>query len=312
MEEYPYISNPALIDSLTPDQVYKKGGDYFFYWIEHKLKKLGHIAVGSAAYLESARDHIDEFKALLKVVVDPRKSIQEKVDAGWSNIRWFGGDEHIAKKIIFLFNPEKTLPIFSTNHLECFCGKLSIDFGSAAIRKYGKSYDQLTLGQQYELLIDLILSKKNVLAPTWNNLEFSQFLYIDDVMQPKQAQFASMSSVSVRASKPSPMHPLGLLFEPSYEQEVVYLFSVLHRELGFPYILKLGESFPDATVLDNEKKERKIEFELYSSSFVSHGHDPKLADWIVCWENDLTDDNVRAIQNFPKIISVKDFIQEKS
>ena len=58
-----------------------------------------------------------------------------------------------------------------------------------------------------------------------------------------------------------PLHPLGILFEPEYEQEVVYLFSVFHRELGFPYIIKIRNEFPDALVMDKKRNVKKIEFE---------------------------------------------------
>ena len=102
-----------------------------------------------------------------------------------------------------------------------------------------------------------------------------------------------------------PLHPLGILFEPEYEQEVVYLFSVFHRELGFPYVIKIRNEFPDAIVMDKKKGVKKIEFEVRASDFILHKHDKHGCDFIVCWEN-----NLESNKDLPQIISLKDFVKE--
>lgn len=77
----------------------------------------------------------------------------------------------------------------------------------------------------------------------------------------------------------------GLIWAPSYEQEVVLLFGLL-----LPYIdiaIKIDECripFPDCIAFrSNDNSKIRIEFELLSSNFEKHGHDPKKCDMIVCW-----------------------------
>jgi hypothetical protein len=66
----------------------------------------------------------------------------------------------------------------------------------------------------------------------------------------------------------------------------VHLFGLL--ELGYA---AAGIRFPDcpaykAAVLEPDRdKPVRIEFELKSSNFAKHGHDPKGCDEIVCWED---------------------------
>jgi len=46
---YPYREHPEEIDLLDPQKLYSPGKEnYFFLWIEHKLRGLGTIAIGSA------------------------------------------------------------------------------------------------------------------------------------------------------------------------------------------------------------------------------------------------------------------------
>jgi hypothetical protein len=103
-----------------------------------------------------------------------------------------------------------------------------------------------------------------------------------------------------RTSTPKPIlygEPLefrGLRYAPVNEQDVVYLFGMVSRELGF-LIESVGTDFPDCEgkrCLNPEgtKWEHvKIEFELNSSNFPEHGHDPDNCDLIVCWAHDWDD-----------------------
>lgn len=98
-KKYPFKDDPASIDRLTPDDLFKKGEDYFFKWIEFKLRPLGRIVVGSTmAYLNACKQ-IDDFKELLRIAVDERKTLAEKIDAPWEKIGGMGGDKLIAKKL---------------------------------------------------------------------------------------------------------------------------------------------------------------------------------------------------------------------
>jgi hypothetical protein len=299
LKEYPFKEAPSKIDALTPNDLYNKGGEYFFKWVEHKLKPLGHLTIGSAKYLESARENCDKIKILLKVVIDDAKSLAQKVDAGWDEIPWFGGDQHIAKKVIYLYNSDKALPIFRTGDMEEFVNKLNLNYEKRAIAKYGKGYGLLSTGQEWELLTELLIEAK---PKGIDNLSWAHFFYTKLPPSRPPIDFAG-------PKKAEPLHAVGLLFKPAYEQEVIYLFSILHRELGFPYIVHLSDSYPDAIVVDDQKNQVKIEFELTASSFIAHGHPPNEADYIVCWENDLTEEQIPA--KFPKIIAIKDYIEQE-
>jgi hypothetical protein len=83
----------------------------------------------------------------------------------------------------------------------------------------------------------------------------------------------------------------GLLYEPTYENEVVLLFGLLipHFEDDFVIDRYFG-SFPDCIARRNGE-EVGIEFEVLASDFYDHGHDehPDLAKCklLVCWKNNL-------------------------
>src|SRR5438094_6391569 len=97
---YPFVSNPQAIDTLTADQIYKKGEDQtFFYWVERKLRVLGHITV-YANWFENARANSEIFKRLLRDSLKEGLSLSQRIDPPWDSIGGFGGDRTIAKKII--------------------------------------------------------------------------------------------------------------------------------------------------------------------------------------------------------------------
>jgi hypothetical protein len=297
LELYPFKEHPEEIDSLTPDRIYNKGGDYFLGWIEHKLRDLGHLRIGADFYAKYARDNSEKFKELLRIAVDDNIPITEKIDSHWEDIKWFGGDKTIAKKIIFCYNPDKIIPIFKTEDLEHFMGQFHIDYKKDALESYKKSYELLTLGEKFEILNRLLMKykKEQPEFKDMDNLIFVRLLYDSTPPQHTSSQSRGME----------PLHPLGILFEPQYEQEVVYLFSIFHRDLGFPYIIKIRNEFPDAIVMDDKKDYKRIEFEVRASDFIQHKHDKKGCDFIICWENDLERE-----EGLPQIISLKDYIKE--
>jgi hypothetical protein len=297
LKKYPFREKPELIDALTPEKIYEPGSeDYFFLWIEHKTRSLGAISTYGGITYPNAIEKIDKFKQLLKVLVDENKAVSEKIDYD-CDIRGFGGDKLIIKKILYCYFSDTILPIFKTEHLEFFCKNLNLDYEKESISKYDKPYEDLTEGEKYELLNNILLKFKNQNFPEWENPLFTRFLY-------ETFKIEKIKTGKETLSKP--LHRLGLLFEPQSEQEVVYLFSLLHRELDFPYIIKFQETFPDVIVLDKDRKQRKVEIEKFASDFVAHGHPAEECDFIVCWENDLTD----IPENFSKIISLKDYVSE--
>ncbi|OIO34197.1 MAG: hypothetical protein AUJ70_01620 [Candidatus Omnitrophica bacterium CG1_02_40_15] len=81
----------------------------------------------------------------------------------------------------------------------------------------------------------------------------------------------------------------GIVYEPINEQGVILLFAALADELGFQ-IEAVRSEFPDALLRRKNIKGNwtncKVEFEYKSSSFKTHGHNPKQCDLIICWEHD--------------------------
>ena len=98
-----------------------------------------------------------------------------------------------------------------------------------------------------------------------------------------------------------PMDFRGFRHQPINEQGVVYLFSMVSRELGF-YIEAVQQGFPDCEgkYLHDEKKnlwaKARIEFEYRASNFRDHGHDSEQCDFIVCWINDWPECPINVIE----------------
>jgi hypothetical protein len=87
----------------------------------------------------------------------------------------------------------------------------------------------------------------------------------------------------------APMDLPGFLFEPTNEMGVVLLFGMLFWRLGF--IIESAQiGYPDCRakleVEPGRWQDVGIEFELYSRHFLAHRHDPRRADFIVCWIHD--------------------------
>ena len=86
------------------------------------------------------------------------------------------------------------------------------------------------------------------------------------------------------------------------------VFGMIHKQLGFPYIVKVGAGFPDAVVMDQDGELRRIEFEYRLSNFLLHRHDPSKWDFIICWGDDLGDRAPDEIRE--KVIAIKDRLRE--
>jgi len=286
--KYPFKTDPSLIDKLTPDDLFKVGGDYLCRWIEHTLRPLGAIGLGSAAVWRNACKQIEDFKDLLRIAVSDR-SLAEKVDAPWGKISGMGGDRLIPKKIISCYD-DGVIPIFKTKDLEHFHDKL------IGRLKYPSNYDSMSLGQKYEYLNQALrnLKEKTTETVNWSNTYFMRFLY-ETYPPPRVAE-------PERPTKPpEPLNSLGLLFSPISHEEVMFLFSKMHAKIGFPYITRIQAGYPDVEALDNDRSIKRIEIEIYTSRF---NHDPKGCDIIVCWENDLEE----IPDDWPEIIQLKDYL----
>jgi len=80
----------------------------------------------------------------------------------------------------------------------------------------------------------------------------------------------------------------GMVYAPLNEAGVVLLFSKVMDDLGVIYESSPTRDFDMVgrvrTKLGLELKH--FEFEYQSSNFKTHGHDPSLVDYLVCWEHD--------------------------
>ena len=303
LKVFPFRNKPEKIDELRPEDLYNPGigtKDYFFWWMEYGLSKLGRIFPFVADAYENAVERIEVFKELLRIAVDDSKSLAEKIDADWDKIKRFGGDRHIAKKIISTYYPQEVIPIFKTQDLEHFSKELELGVEGKALDQFDLPYDALSIGEKYQLFNDLLLDIKKEFEKTreWDNAYFMWFLY---ETYPPQRRPPSYRGVT------APLVPPGMIFEPENELGVVCLFGAKHEELGFPFIIKIGSRFPDATVVDEEGDTKTVEFEYRSSDFERHGHPPQECDIIVCWVDDWTDAprNTRS-----KILSLKSKFKE--
>lgn len=102
-----------------------------------------------------------------------------------------------------------------------------------------------------------------------------------------------MILVSVRPGREKvtvgkPINFRGLVYDPTNEQGVVYLFSLIAEDLNIR-VESIQQGYPDCTAIryaGRKKWERiSIEFEYLSSGF---DHDPTKCDLLVCWEDDLS------------------------
>lgn len=80
-------------------------------------------------------------------------------------------------------------------------------------------------------------------------------------------------------------------YNPTYENEVVSIFSAVAGELGFE-IITIRDAFPDCKArrksqnFRNRMRDCLIEFEFKSSDFVKHKHPIDGCDLIICWVHD--------------------------
>ena len=105
----------------------------------------------------------------------------------------------------------------------------------------------------------------------------------------------------------------GLVYSPINEQGVVFLFGRLLEDLNM-YIEEVRIKYPDCIArryTGTGWKKVYIEFEYMGSNFLLHKHNPKECDVIVCWINDLTQEQKKQIEGI-EIIELKSLIKDPS
>jgi len=174
--KFPFAENLRSIEWLDPDKLFKLNPDEvgeFFRLLEANFQLLGNSNLGSSNIYRNARLQIKDFRNLLRITVDSRKSLAQKVDAPWEKIGGLGQDKQLAEKIIYCFNYENgaVLPIFSNRHLRHFVNRVA-DTSIEQAKYY-------SLGQEYEGNTTELIRAKNSLPLTksWGTLYFTLFLY---------------------------------------------------------------------------------------------------------------------------------------
>jgi hypothetical protein len=184
LQMFPFRESPDTIDQRMVARQHVKT---FIGWLENQLAWLGGLDLhGSDAAYDSAWTNIARFRELLRLNVPgslSERSPALRVDGGWASIPRFGGDRHIAKKIITTYFLEETLPIFHTEHLEHFVAELGIDKDTICVAKFGKPYSQLDdgldVGKKWEALTTALLNAKSRSDALLDedNLYFTSCLY---------------------------------------------------------------------------------------------------------------------------------------
>jgi len=103
----------------------------------------------------------------------------------------------------------------------------------------------------------------------------------------------------------------GLVYSPINEQGVVFLFGRILEDLNL-YIEEIRIKYPDCVARRYTGKgwERiYIEFEYLSSNFIQHGHDPDECNMIVCWKDDLNNEDRIKLQGI-ELVELKSYIKE--
>jgi hypothetical protein len=127
-------------------------------------------------------------------------------------------------------------------------------------------------------------------------------------LQALRAHLKELGEESKEHVEQAPPHHRGrhlgfraFAFAPTYENEVVSLFSVVAEELGFEIVAQ-RPAFPDCEarrLVDRTRKRYRsclIEFELRSSDYVRHTHPIDGCDLIVCWEHDWRESPVEILE----------------
>jgi hypothetical protein len=175
-QKFPFTANLREIELLDPDRLFRINPDSvgeFFQCLEDLFRPLKYPTFGNTNAYRNARLQIKDFKLLLRITADDRKTLAQKVDASWERISGIGQDKALAMEIIYSFNYENktVLPIFSIQHLRHFTNRI--------VDTLNESTKYSSIGQEYEHFTVELLKTKNSLPVTrgWDNLYFTRFLY---------------------------------------------------------------------------------------------------------------------------------------
>ncbi|MCX6897129.1 MAG: hypothetical protein NT105_00380 [Verrucomicrobia bacterium] len=170
--------------------------------------------------------------------------------------------------------------------------------GKYSARTYGKRWGSLRQA------IEAYVAKFGEPAPIASHAQQSglpQPQAQKPIVIPKTHTPKSGSRSSSRILYGEPLDFRGLRYAPVNEQGVVYLFGMVSKELGF-LIESIRTAYPDCEGKrclnkgGSQWEHVRIEFEMRSSNFPEHGHNPDNCDLIVCWTHDWKDCPVEVLE----------------
>jgi len=176
-----FPNNPELLSLLKEGDVYNPKSaekDYFFNYIEHRLKPLGHITVRSSRPYKNAIQDIGFFRKLLIQVTDKSLPVSKRL-SGWEKIKFFGGDKLIAKKIAFLYDKDNIYPIYKNSDWEEFFRQLEIGFMEESERHFHRQYKDLLIEEKFEIFNSLLkrFQQNEPLIKNWETHMVGGLLY---------------------------------------------------------------------------------------------------------------------------------------
>ena len=99
----------------------------------------------------------------------------------------------------------------------------------------------------------------------------------------------------------------GYAGEPQSELEIAFLLGLLYDHLPFPFVVtSINDAFPDCEGMDpNSGQPVRIELEVLSRNYLSHGHPTKGCNYILCWRDNWPESPV-------PVISLENIIEENN
>ena len=76
------------------------------------------------------------FRELLRITIDPSRTVAEKVDVDWELLKGWGGESQLTKKIVILYNSDKLHPIPNSEHMKHFLKEARVDSDEECIEKH--------------------------------------------------------------------------------------------------------------------------------------------------------------------------------
>jgi hypothetical protein len=180
LADYPFRDNPGGVRNII--RIGADAQDFVRRLARDPLLWLGAIDLHGNQPISAAGANVEVFRALVERVADPGIKPWKKINGpDWGRIPGFGGEfRQIAKKMVNIYYPELTLPVFNTEHLEHFGQYLRVDKNSISIKAYGWAYGSLPgPGEIWHVLSEGLTRERdqNKILQNEDNIYFMYCLY---------------------------------------------------------------------------------------------------------------------------------------